>query len=159
MSEDRVAELLAKLERGIGKTTELFQELQAEQWQEMVYENPVPWTVRDLLAHFYSSEASLLRLVQDVVAGGAGAPEGFDYNAFNAEEQKRLAGWMPSDLLEALGVARVRTVAWVRTLQEIDLDRFGRHPALGQVTVEVMVVAIYGHQLLHMRDLMAQLDP
>jgi len=45
-------------------------------------------------------------------------------------------------------------VEWVRTLAEADLDRVGRHPALGMVSLETMLTAIYGHQLLHMRDLM-----
>jgi hypothetical protein len=156
MSE-RVDALVGKLEKGMGKTAAMLGGLEAVQWQQVVYAEPYPWTVRDLLAHFYSSEESLLGLVQEVAAGGAGAPEGFDYNAFNAKEQKRLAAWTPADLLAALGAARGRTVLWVRTLQEADLDNFGRHPALGEVTVEVMITAIYGHQLLHMRDLMAVL--
>jgi hypothetical protein len=33
----------------------------------------------------------------------------------------------------------------------------GRHPALGQISVETMILAIYGHQLMHMRDLGKQL--
>ncbi len=28
-----------------------------------------------------------------------------------------------------------------------------RHPALGEVTLEIFINAIYGHQLMHMRDL------
>ena len=40
-------------------------------------------------------------------------------------------------------------------LDETDLDRTGRHPVLGEITMEDFVNAIYGHQLLHMRDLQA----
>jgi len=56
-------------------------------------------------------------------------------------------------LLAGLDAARGRTLNWVRTLSEGQLDLLGRHPALGQVTLETMITAIYGHQLLHMRDL------
>jgi hypothetical protein len=42
---------------------------------------------------------------------------------------------------------------WVRTLEGDALDCVGRHPALGEISVEAMIMAIYGHQLLHMRDL------
>ena len=59
-------------------------------------------------------------------------------------------------LLAALDAARQRTLNWVGTLGESQLDRVGRHPALGQVSVETMITAIYGHQLLHIRDLSEQ---
>jgi hypothetical protein len=31
----------------------------------------------------------------------------------------------------------------------------GYHPALGKVTLEALINAIHGHQLMHMRDLQA----
>lgn len=153
MSEPRVEALIARLEKGKQKTHEILSGLTADQWQRVLYTDPCPWTVRDLLAHFVSAEEGLLRMAQDVASGGAGAPEGFDYDVFNAEEQKRLADHSPQDLLAALAVARQTTLDWVRTLGEDDLDRVGRHPALGEISLEMMLSAIYGHQLLHMRDL------
>jgi len=125
--------------------------LTPEQWQQVVYPEPV-WRVRDLLAHFVSAEESLLTLVQEVAAGGTGLPDSFDLDAFNQEAVSRLAGQSPQDLLLALDKARQRTIDWVRTLDESQLDRLGRHPALGEVTLETMIKAIYGHQLFHMRD-------
>ena len=88
---------------------------------------------------------------------GDGAPLGFDYDAFNAEEQKRLKNKSPEELLLALDEARRATLEWVRTLEDDQLDRVGRHPALGEITLETMITAIYGHQLLHMRDLQSKL--
>jgi hypothetical protein len=52
-----------------------------------------------------------------------------------------------------------RTLAWLGTIDESALDHIGRHPALGEVSLENMLVAIYGHQLLHMRDLQSKLGP
>ncbi len=153
MSKPRVEALIARLEKGKQKTHEILSGLTADQWQRVVYTDPCPWTVRDLLAHFVSAEEGLWRMAQGVASGGAGAPEGFDYDAFNAEEQKRLADHSPQDLLAALAVARQTTLDWVHTLEEDDLDRVGWHPALGEISLEMMLSAIYGHQLLHMRDL------
>jgi hypothetical protein len=152
MSKPRLEALIARLEKGRQKSNEIFQ-LEPEQWQEVVYAEPYPWTVRDLLAHFLSAEEGMLRIAQDVVHGGEGAPEGFDYEAFNAEEQQRLAGRTPAQLLEQLNAARQTTLDWMRTLEKEDLDRVGRHPALGQINLETLLTAIYGHQLLHVRDL------
>ena len=146
--------LAHRLEKGLNKTLSIFSALSPAQWGVVLYDDPYPWTVRDLLAHFVSSEEGLLRIAQDIAAGGKGAPEGFDYDAYNAAEQKRLADVPVDRLLSDLKAARERTLQWVRGLSEEDLDRVGRHPALGEITLETFVEAMYGHQLLHMRDLM-----
>jgi len=82
-----------------------------------------------------------------------GLPDGFNLDAFNAEELTRFVGQSPQALLSALDDARQRTIDWVRTLDESQLDSIGRHPTLGDVTLETTLLSIYGHQLLHMREL------
>jgi hypothetical protein len=159
MAETRMQALTAKLERGQRKTSETFGRLSPAQWERAIYDDPAPWTARSLVAHFLSSELELLRLCQDVASGGPGAPEGYDYNFFNAEQQTHYASVSPVQLLEELQSARGRTLEWLRTIEESALDCVGRHPALGEVTLETMIVAIYGHQLLHIRDLQSKLGP
>jgi hypothetical protein len=157
MADTRLQALLAKLERGQRKTLEGLGRLTPAQWEQAIYTEPAPWTPRNLAAHFLSAEVQLLRLCQDVADGGPGAPPGFDYDAYNAEEQVRYQALAPAELLSQLEAARRRTLAWARTLEESRLDIVGRHPALGEVNLEVMILAIYGHQLLHMRELQARL--
>jgi uncharacterized damage-inducible protein DinB len=152
MTIPRAEALAARLEKGRQKTFEIFSALTPEQWQQPFYQQP-PWQVRNLLAHFVSSERQLLALARDVAGGGPGAPPDLDIDRFNAAEQQRLESQSPPDLLALLEQERSETIAWVRTLEDAQLDRVGRHPALGQVSVEVMLTAIYGHQLLHMREL------
>ena len=153
MSE-RVNELVSRLRKGATKTMEILSSLTDDQRKTVLYEEPYPWTVRDLSAHFLSSEVGLLRIMQDIAANGPGAPEGFNYNEFNAQEQARLAGLPPRQLLADLATAREATIAWVAGLSDADLDRVGHHPALGQINLETFITAIYGHQLMHMRDLL-----
>jgi len=157
MSEARLQGLLTKLERGQRKTGEMLRKLSPAQWDRVVYDEPSPWTPRNLVAHFLSSERELLRLCRDVATGGPGAPEGFDYNGFNTEQQTHYQYVLPEQLLEQLEAARGQTLSWLRTLQEGQLDRVGQHPALGQVSLETMILAINGHQLMHMRDLQSKL--
>ena len=159
MATPRVEALLAKLEKGHSKTMEIFAALTPQQWVQVIYDAPHVWRARELLAHFVSSEEALLKLAQDVAAGGPGAAPDFDYDAFNAQEQQRLKDRAPADLLAALDRARRATLDWVRTLDDGALDRVGRHPALGEVTLETMITAIYGHQLMHMQDLRARIAP
>jgi hypothetical protein len=154
---ERVDELAARLRRGGRKTAEILGGLSDDQWQMVLYAGPPVWTVRDLLAHFLSAEEALLQLAQDIAAGGPGAPVGFDYHAFNVDEQARLAGIPPRQLLADLAAAREATITWVAGLDEADLDRRGHHPALGEITLEAFTNGFYGHQLLHMRDLQARM--
>ncbi|MEW5719140.1 MAG: DinB family protein [Chloroflexota bacterium] len=157
MPSPRLEEIIGRLEKGGRKTNEIFGKLTPEQWQRVVYDDPLVWTARDLLAHFVSAEESLLQLAQDVAANGAGLPEDFDYDAFNAQEQTRLRDCSPEFLLTALNAARQKTLDWTRTLDDAQLDRVGQHPALGEVTLETMLVSIYGHQLFHMREAQTKL--
>lgn len=152
MSSPRLDDIIGRLEKGARKTNEIFSALTPEQWQSVVYAEPTVWTMRNLLAHFVSAEENLLKLAQDIAVGGAGAPENFDYDAFNAQEQERLREVPPPQLLDALNTARQATLAWVRTLDDAQLDRVGNHPALGEISLETLLISIYGHQLFHMRD-------
>ncbi len=154
----RVDKLLARLRKGGDKTLNIFGSLNPAQWDMVFYKEPYPWTVRDLLVHFVSAEDALRRGAQNIAAGGSGAPEGFDYDAFNAAEQERLAASSPEQLLADMKAARQRTIEWLTDLQETDLDRVGRHPALGEISLEDFVNVIYGHQLMHIRELTPQLD-
>jgi len=157
MPGPRVSEISARLEKGMLKTQEKFGSLSHERWRAVVYEGPPPWTARDLAAHFYSAEVGLLRMARDVAAGGQGAPEGFDFDGFNAQEQQRLAGMAPQEVLARLAQARAETIEFARALTDEHLDLVGRHPALGMVSIEVMLIAIYGHQLMHMREALARM--
>ena len=156
MSQSRVDALVARLEKGRQKTAELLSALPLEKWQLQVYTAP-DWSVTNLLAHFVSSEEQLLVLARDIANGGQGAPQGFDIHAFNAQEQERLSGKSTQTLLNAMNDARQQTIDWVRTLDDNQLNLAGQHPALGCVSLETMITAIYGHQLLHMRELIAKL--
>lgn len=87
MPKSKVQALIARLEKGQLETQEILNQLSSEQWQTIIYHEPHPWTVRDMLARFVSSETGLRQLAQDVAAGGPGAPKDFNYDEHNAEEQ------------------------------------------------------------------------
>jgi hypothetical protein len=157
MSETRLQGLTARLERGQRKTSEALQSLSAAQWKRPIYDDPTPWTARNLLVHFLSAERELLRLCQSVASGGPGLPEGFDFDDFNAQQQPLYKDIPTGELIKQLESARTQTLEWLHTIQEDQLDLTGRHPVLGDISLETMILAIYGHQLVHMRDLQAKL--
>jgi hypothetical protein len=153
MIHPRAESLASRLEKGRQKTLEFLNKLTPEQWQEPLYQEPM-WHVHNLLSHFVSAENELFTLIQSVAEGKSGAPFNLDIDEYNAAEQSRLEGISPEILLGKFDQARRKTIAWVQTLGPDQLDRIGWHPVLGNVNVETMLLSIYGHQLMHMRDLM-----
>ena len=151
--EKRVHALIARLRKGADRATRALARLSGDDWEQVLYAGPPAWTVRDMVAHLLSAEDGLRRVGQHVAAGGAGAPPGLHHDDLNATEQARMAGVPAPQLLRDLATSREATIAWVATLSGADLDRTGRHPALGEITVEAHLQAMYGHGLLHLRDL------
>jgi hypothetical protein len=110
MTSYRIQDLHKKLERNKALVLRTFGKIQGDGWNQAVHEKPVVWTHRDLLAHFVSSERMLLKLSKDIAGGGRGAPEGFDYDAFNREEQETFRSYTPEALLQMFGEARDSTL-------------------------------------------------
>ncbi len=156
MSSPRLETLIARLEKGHRKTLETLSQLSPEGWQQIIYHEQ-DWTVQDLLAHFVAAENYLRDVAQNVAAGGPGAPQDFDLDAINERARAQLADRSPQQLLADLDQARQRTLVLVRTLDDGQLHNTGRHPGLGGVNLETMILSLYGHQLLHMRDLQARM--
>ena len=153
MTSNRIQEVLRKLDRNKSLVLRTFANVQPDGWDTAVHEKPGSWTLRELLAHFVSSERMLLKLSKDVAGGGRGAPPGFDYDAFNRKEQEAFRLHTPEELLKMFGEARDATLVWMGGLVEGALDRKGNHPTLGEVTLEDLLSAIHGHILLHIREL------
>jgi hypothetical protein len=152
LTSSRSEILVQKLEKGLRNTLLFFSNFQVEEWDQVIYPDPV-WTVRSILVHFLSAEQELFHLAQNVAEGGSGVSDGFDIHAFNQSAQEKQNDQDPSNLLSALASARQHTILWVSSLPDDQLDRIGRHPALGEINVEAMLNAIWGHHLLHIREI------
>ncbi len=150
---DTPASLVERLKAEAEKSVALFSALTDRQWMLPVYAEGAGWTVRSMLAHYVSSERELLRLFADIQNGGPGAHEDFDLDRYNASQQKKMAESSPQELLEQFGLARVEMMAFVSGLSEADLEKQGRHPYLGIMTLGDMIKVVYQHNRLHQRDL------
>ncbi len=157
MSSKRVPDLIARLEKGRAKTREILNGLKDEEWGTVVYDEPRPWDVRNLIAYFLSTEEEFLRAGEAALAGVGSTYADFDYNFFNAREQKRLQDHESAQLMAGLDRARQATIDWVEQLKDEELEITGTHPALGEITMEALIIAVYAHQLLHMREVLPKL--
>ena len=151
MSE--IIELAEKLRSEGDKIFSIFSALTDEEWDQQVYTEGATWTIRNVLAHFVTSERGLLKLFEQIRQGGAGAAADFSIDRYNAAMQERTKAAAPQELLEQYKEIRAKVITWVSGLKESELEITGRHPFLGQTVIREMIKMLYIHNLTHYRDM------
>ena len=148
-----ITDLAEKLKSEGDKFHKLFSGLSDEQWNSEVYTEGATWTIRNVLAHFVTSERGLIKLFERIRLSGEGSAEDFSIDRYNASMQERTRDLTPAELLEQYKSIRAESIAWVTTLTEVDLEKLGRHPFLGMTTIREMIKMLYIHNLTHYRDM------
>ena len=137
MSE--IIELAEKLKSEGEKFVGIFSGIADEQWEAEVYTEGATWTIRNVLAHFVTSERGLVKLFESIRLGGTGAADDFSIDRYNASQQEKTKDSTPAELLETYKEIRANTVTWVSGLKEDELELKGRHPFLEVTTLREMV--------------------
>ncbi len=145
--------LSQRLLREGAKTAAFFAGLTPADWGKTVYSEGPAWTVRQVFAHFVSTEANMLRLVKDIASGGKGVPENFNIDLFNHEEVARMDSSSLPGLLECFQEFRQQTASWIARLSPEDLEKRGHHPFLGLAPLAEIIKLIYLHNQIHQRDI------
>lgn len=145
--------LAEKLKTEGEKTTVFLSRLTPAQWQQTVYAAEGTWTARSILAHFVSAEQGFLKIFASIREDGPGASADFEIDRYNASQQARLAEVAWPELLAHYQLVRAEMVAFAAGLEAADLQKTGRHPALGITSLGEMLKMVYLHNALHLRDL------
>ncbi|MCL4258374.1 MAG: DinB family protein [Anaerolineales bacterium] len=135
------------------KTLAFFRQLTPQQMQTRIYEDGLAWTTHNLLAHFVDVEGSLGRIIRRIAETGEGVPADFDINRWNARHTTEMSEHEDAWLLEEFARRRSANVEWARSLSDDELERRGRHPALGETEIKHMLKLLYIHLLGHQRDI------
>ncbi|HEX7973688.1 MAG TPA: DinB family protein [Anaerolineales bacterium] len=140
------------------KTLSFFRDLAPEQWDRTIYTEGAQWSLRQVLAHFVVSEASMTRLVENILAGGTGSPEDFRLNEYNERHVARLQDLPVETLLQQYNQNRQASMALAARLSPADLARTGRHPFLGVAPVSEILKMMYRHNQIHQREIRKVLE-
>ena len=151
MSE--ITELAEKLRSEGERFVSIFRGLNSDQWSQEVYTEGTTWTIRNVLAHFVTSERGLIKLFEQIRQGGTGAADDFSIDRYNAAMQERTKGATPVELIEQYKQIRANSVAWVSGLKDEELEIMGRHPFLEMTTIREMIKMLYIHNMTHYRDM------
>jgi hypothetical protein len=147
------AHLAERLRAEGEKTQEFFRALSPGQWEQIVYTDVSIWSVRTVLSHFVATEASITRLMENILGGGSGSPENFDINLYNERKVSQLRDSSAEELLQHFHELRIANVNLVAQMGPEDLSRTGRHPFLGLTNLEEIIKLLYRHLQIHQRDI------
>lgn len=151
MSE--TAELAEKLRAEGERMMAFFAGITDEQWNADVYTEDTTWSIRNVLAHYVTSERGLVRLFERIRTSGEGASDDFSIDRYNASQQEKTKDNTPAELLEQYRQVRAESVQWVSGLRDEELEIKGRHPFLGETVIREMIKMLYLHNQLHYRDM------
>jgi uncharacterized damage-inducible protein DinB len=151
MSE--IAVLADKLRMEGEKLILFFEGLTDEQWMIEIYTEDAVWTVQQILAHLMTSERAFVRLFENIRQGGMGVSEDFVIDRYNARQQEKTKDLPPPELLKLYKTVREEMINWVSGMDGLDLEKIGRHPFLGQVSLREMIKMVYLHNQIHYRDI------
>jgi uncharacterized damage-inducible protein DinB len=149
---ETIERLVERLRSEGQKTEEFFRSLTGSQLDRQLYADGSRWTVRQLLAHFVTAETGFLKLIENILAGGSGAAQDFDIDAYNEKYVSRLKDAALDDLLAQFARQRLTSIHLVEKMQPEDLEKTGRHPFLGVAPVEDILKLLYRHNQIHQRD-------
>jgi DinB superfamily len=135
------------------KTQEFFRALAPEQWERIIYTDGSIWSIRTLLSHFVATEASITRLMENILGGGPGSPEDFDINRYNERKVSQLKDSTAEELLRRFSELRIASINLVAQMKPEDLSKTGRHPFLGLTNLEEIIKLLYRHLQIHQRDI------
>ena len=116
-------------------------------------EGPNTWTAFDIVGHLIHAEhTDWIPRATMIIEHGESQP----FKPFNREGQnEKSQGNSLAQLLDEFAVARAESLSQLRAmnLQPSDLDRCGRHPNFGPVTLGQLLATWAAHDLTHIHQL------
>lgn len=150
---ERITGLTDRLERNREAVLAFFRPLSIQEQGFRVYGEEPRWTVRQILAHLVTIEASMHTLFTNILGGGSGfTADDFDVDRFNRSQPQKLDDWTLEAVLDRFVEVRNTTISMVTEMNETDLDRKGNHPWHGLDRLERFVRWAYEHAELHLED-------
>lgn len=150
---DRRSDIIQKLEKNVADSITFFKSLKPEELDVKVYPDDESWTVKQILAHFVTIERSMQWLFKNILSGGSGSPEDFDFEKYNRTQPKKFFGLTLDELIGQFRLVRQDTVAIVSGMKENDLDREGLHAFHGHGKLERFICWAYEHVDIHENDI------
>lgn len=112
------------------------------------------WSPYDVVGHLIVGERTdWIPRARRILEQGESVPfDKFDRQAHFEEGFRASAGKSMDSLLDEFGAARAESLRQLRGLR-LDLDKKGRHPALGSVTLRNLLATWVAHDMTHLSQI------
>jgi hypothetical protein len=113
---------------------------------------PGKWSPREIVAHLADCELVHSFRIRQILAAPADEPaclQPFDQDVW----AKHYSGYELAAALEVFRAARLWNLKLVGTLRQADLERRGYHPERGDLTLQIQLETMAGHDLNHLVQL------
>jgi hypothetical protein len=97
-------------------------------------------------------------LFNNILSGGPGSPEDFDFERFNRTQPIKLDELNVDELIREFRSVRKKTISMVMEMSEDDLDREGLHAFHGHGKLERFIRWAYEHVQIHENDIRMKLQ-
>jgi hypothetical protein len=146
-------ELKQKLDQARSELTALLTSLTNAQWRTPVISEGDTWTPLDVAAHLAENERAMSIHIYKTRQGRETVPESFKVDDWNAGLKGRIGAPTPTEALQNLAQARVKTLEGLETINDEEWGLKGRHPVQGLITIEDYYHVIASHDLSHLNDI------
>jgi uncharacterized damage-inducible protein DinB len=132
----------------IRATVACIESLIAQRGAETLNRSPAPgkWSVRDILSHLADCEIVFAFRLRQALAEDHHVIQPFDQDAWAATYGQNDA----AQALTVFSVVRQWNVALIQGMSAADLTRTVNHPERGEMTVQVVVDTMAGHDINHL---------
>lgn len=154
----KTSDIIKRLREKGDETVAYFTSLPVEAWTSQVYTAGPQWDVRQVLCHFVSAESNFERIFDAAMRGETEAPTDFVIDEFNLREVGKMGDLTPAALIDQYRTVRGKTIAFLESIDDADLERESWHPWFGWDKLEKFLKLVYRHNMLHERDVRRALE-
>lgn len=150
---ERIELLKKRLNAAQAAMDAVFDEVEGR-WEMQVYHDGPAWNVRQIAIHLAETERGLFDQMRSIVEAGASTvPDDFDIDRYNQRSVEKRASMTSGEARAAQKAERSALIAWLDTLSAADLEKTGRHPAIGIIPIDMYIRVIARHQKDHTADI------
>mgnify|MGYP001124460103 CR=1 FL=1 len=147
----RIDALIQKLDESRAFLDEVLK--QVTDWEMQVYSDGLAWTARELAVHLTDADKGHNYQAMSIADGKDVIPEDFDIERYNQGMTKKNADTSAAKALDDLTQSRQQLKAWLSSIDDVVLDKKGRHASLRILTVEQILEWSAWHERSHAEDL------
>jgi uncharacterized damage-inducible protein DinB len=115
------------------------------------------WSIKDQVAHLAAANRGMFGIAQRMARGeDPKLPEGYDNEVFNARQVAKRKERTLAEICAEIDTTHSELLAFLDGLTPEQLALMGEHPLFGQVVLRDLLVIIYTHQIMHCKEISAQ---